>query len=91
MASGLAEVNLAQASVGPNVTSVEDPCIGDCGVGGVTTTPTGGGRITALGALAMTGVNIVMLALMVLALLAAGAYLVRENYLRNRSVAPTDE
>jgi hypothetical protein len=91
MASGLAEVNLAQASVGPNVTSVEDPCIGDCGVGGVTTTPTGGGKITALGALAMTGVNIVMLVLMVLALLAAGAYLVRENYLRNRTVAPTDE
>lgn len=90
-ADGLAEVNLAQASVGPNVTRVEDPCVGDCGVGGETTTPTGGGRITALGALAMTGINIVMLVLMVLALLAAGAYLVRENYLRNRTVPPTDE
>lgn len=90
-ATGVAQINLAQASVGPNVTRVEDPCVGDCGVGGETTTPTGGGRITALGALAMTGVNIVMLVLMVLALLAAGAYLVRENYLRNRTVAPTDE
>ena len=36
-----AVINLAQASVGPNVTSVEDPCIVDCGVGGETTTPTG--------------------------------------------------
>jgi hypothetical protein len=85
-----AVINLAQASVGPNVTSVEDPCIGDCEVGGETITPTGN-TPARLASLAMTGTSIVMLVLMVLALLAAGAYLVRENYLRNRSVTITDE
>jgi hypothetical protein len=83
-----AVINLAQASVGPNVTSVEDPCIGDCGVGGETITPTGGTptTIARLGALAMTGTNILMLVAMILALLAAGAYLVRESYRRNHLV-----
>ena len=80
-----AVINLAQASVGPNVTSVEDPCIGECGVGGETITPTGGTTIARLGALALTGTNILMLVAMILALLAAGAYLVRENYRRNHS------
>lgn len=79
-----AVVNLAQASVGPNVTSISDPCVVDCGVGGDTTTPAGAGGITAL---AMTGVNIAMLVLMVLALLAAGAYLVRESYLARKAAA----
>ena len=36
---GLAQINLAAASVGPNVISVEDPCVVDCGVGGETVTP----------------------------------------------------
>jgi len=85
-APGLAQINLAQASVGPNVTSVSDPCVVDCGVGGVTTVPAGG----VGGLLAMTGVNIVMLVLMILALLAAGAYLVREGY-RHRLTAPPVE
>ncbi|MEO8262298.1 MAG: choice-of-anchor G family protein, partial [Pseudolysinimonas sp.] len=81
-----AVINLAQASVGPNVTSVEDPCIGECGVGGETITPTGTTttRLAGLSALAMTGTNILMLVAMILALLAAGAYLVRENYRHNR-------
>jgi len=77
-----AVINLAQASVGPNVTSVDDPCIVDCGVGGETTTPSAVGG----GLLAMTGASIIVLIITVLALLAAGAYLVREGY-RNRHAA----
>jgi hypothetical protein len=85
-ATGLAQVDLAQASVGPNVIRVEDPCVGDCGVGGETTTPPGG--VVGGGLLAMTGVNIAMLILMVLALLAAGAYLVRDSYRHRFPAAP---
>jgi hypothetical protein len=86
-APGLAQVNLAQAAVGPNVTGISDPgCVVNCGVGGVTTTPAGG----VGGVLAMTGVNIGMLILMVLALLAAGAYLVRESYRHRHSVDPIE-
>jgi hypothetical protein len=82
-----AVINLAQASVGPNVTNVEDPCVVDCGVGGETTTPTGlGGG----GLLALTGTGIALLICLVLALLAAGAYLVREGY-RNRHAAVSAE
>ena len=81
-----AVINLAQASVGPNVTSVDDPCIVDCGVGGETTTPTASGG----GLLAMTGASIALLIAMILALLAAGAYLVREGY-RNRHAAVSTE
>ena len=40
----------------------------------------------AVGALAMTGTSIALLVAMILALLAAGAYLVRESYRRNHSV-----
>jgi hypothetical protein len=82
-----AVINLAQASVGPNVTSVEDPCIVDCGVGGETTTPTGlGGG----GLLALTGTGIALLICLVLALLAAGAYLVREGYRNRHAAVSTD-
>jgi hypothetical protein len=89
MAPGLAQINLAQASVGPNVTVVADPCVVNCGVGGVTTTPTGS-TPQRLGALAMTGTSIALLVFMVLALLAAGAYLVRESYRRNHSTVPVE-
>lgn len=85
-APGLAVVNLAQASVGPNVSVVADPCIAGCGVGGVTTTPSG----SVGGLLAMTGVNVMMLILMVLALLAAGAYLVRESYRHRHTAVPAE-
>jgi hypothetical protein len=85
-APGLAVINMAQASVGPNVVTVADPCIAGCGVGGVTTTPTG----SVGGVLAMTGVNVVMLILMVLALLAAGAYLVRESYRHRHAAVPAE-
>ena len=81
-----AVINLAQASVGPNVTNVEDPCVVDCGVGGETTTPTGSGG----GLLAMTGASIALLIAMILALLAAGAYLVREGYRNRHAAVSTD-
>jgi hypothetical protein len=83
--SGAAQVNFARASVGPNVVP------GD--VGGVDTTPPptdgnpGNPGTTAgnIARLATTGVGIAALVAAVLALLAAGAYLVRESYRRNHS------
>jgi hypothetical protein len=79
---GAAQINLARASVGPNVVPGE--------VGGVDTTPppTDGNPGTTAGniaRLATTGMGIAALVATVLALLAAGAYLVRESYRRNRS------
>ncbi len=89
-----AEVNLARASVGPNVENIV-ACQVDCGVGGETVTPPGGGGdgsgnnlITSgggLAALAMTGAGIGFLLALVLALLAAGASLVRENYRKSHA------
>jgi len=81
-ANSAAQINLARASVGPNVVA------GD--VGGVDTTPppTDGNPGTTAGniaRLATTGVGIAALVAAVLALLAAGAYLVRESYRRNHS------
>jgi hypothetical protein len=80
-APGVAQVNFARASVGPNVVP------GD--VGGVDTfPPTDGNPVTTAGniaRLATTGVGIAALVAAVLALLAAGAYLVRESYRRNHS------
>ncbi len=77
-----AQVNLARASVGPNVIPGE--------VGGVDTNnpPTDGNPGTTAGniaRLATTGMGIAALVAAVLALLAAGAYLVRESYRRNHS------
>jgi len=82
----VAQINLARASVGPNVVPGE--------VGGVDTTPPsdgnpGGGNpgttVGNIARLATTGVGIAALVAAVLALLAAGAYLVRESYRRNHS------
>jgi len=80
-----AQINLARASVGPNVVP------GD--VGGVETTPpptdgnpgNPGTTLSNIARLATTGVGIAALVAAVLALLAAGAYLVRESYRRNHS------
>lgn len=80
--SGAAQINFARASVGPNVVS------GDVGGGGTTTPPSDGNPGTTAGniaRLATTGVGIAALVAAVLALLAAGAYLVRESYRRNHS------
>ncbi len=83
----LATVNVASASVGPNVTRIVDPgCQVNCGPGGPGdpgdpgdngTTPAGNDR------LAYTGMGIATLIAVILALLAAGAYLAREGYRRN--------
>lgn len=88
----LTTLNLAQATVGPNVTSIVDPECTDpngCDVGGETETPPGGGG--GGGALAYTGIGIATLIAVILALLAAGAYLVRESYRRNHPVVNTIE
>ena len=86
---GLATVNLASASVGPNVTSTTTGGGSGSNPGGGGGTTTGGGSgntpvsTTAFGNLAFTGVGIAGLVAAILALLAAGAYLVREGYRRN--------
>ena len=84
LGSSLATLNLAQATVGPNITSVVDPEDPD-GPG----TPGGGGP--GAGSLAYTGMGIATLIAVILALLAAGAYLVRESYRRNHPVVTTIE
>ena len=88
---GLATVNLASASVGPNVTTTtgggsgSNPGGGGGNGGGGTSGGSGSTPVntTALGNLAFTGVGIAGLVAAILALLAAGAYLVREGYRRN--------
>jgi hypothetical protein len=88
----LATLNLAQATVGPNVTGIVDPECTDpdgCDVGGETVTPPGGGGSANGGSLAYTGIGIATLIAVILALLAAGAYLVRESYRRNHPVVTT--
>ena len=83
----LATLSVASATVGPNVTVVvppdcttncgpggdPDPCVSNCGGSG---TP----GSASSGNLAMTGLGIATLIAIVLALLAAGAYFVREGY-----------
>jgi hypothetical protein len=90
--NSLATVNLANATVGPNVTTVVTTppgCTTDCTTcstdcsGGNPSTPGSPSNPTALGNLAFTGVGIAGLVAAILALLAAGAYLVREGYRRN--------
>ncbi|MES2170615.1 MAG: choice-of-anchor G family protein [Actinomycetota bacterium] len=82
----LATINLAQATVGPNVPAVVNPpggpgCTVNCGTGG---NPGGPSTPTAStsSALAFTGVGIATIIAVILALLAAGAYLAREGYRR---------
>lgn len=79
--SSAARVNFARSTVGPNVTQVDE-------VGGVDTFPPTGddpisGAASTISRLAITGAGITALVAAVLALLAAGAYLVRESYRRN--------
>jgi hypothetical protein len=88
----LATLNLAQAIVGPNVTTIVDPECTDpdgCDTGGETVTPPGSGGGPGAGSLAYTGIGIATLIAVILALLAAGAYLVRESYRRNHPVVTT--
>jgi hypothetical protein len=87
--SQLATLNLAQATVGPNITTVVDDPEDPDGPGGPGT-PGGGGGAGG-GNLAYTGIGIATLIAVILALLAAGAYLVRESYRRNHPVVTTIE
>lgn len=99
-AGDLATLSLAAATVGPNITQVvdpgctvncgpgvdPDPCVVNCGPGG----PGGPGdsgtpTTTAADRLAYTGVGIATLIAVILALLAAGAYMAREGYRRNHT------
>ena len=85
-ASGLLTLDLADATVGPNVETVVPTEPGDPGTPtepGSPSTPGSPSIPTALGNLAFTGVGIAGLVSAILALLAAGAYLVREGYRRN--------
>lgn len=87
----VAQLNMAQSSVGPNVTQIVpncttsgtcptgDPCLGNC-----TSNP-------AADRLAYTGVGIATLIAIILALLAAGAYLAREGYRRNHPKSLTSD
>lgn len=83
---GVARVDLAEATVGPNVTAIDDCTDPDgCEPGGPGDPgdpgdPPGGGGSAGGGNLAYTGVGIATLLAVILALLAAGAYLVREGY-----------
>lgn len=93
LAGGVATLNVASATVGPNVSRVIDP--GDPGPGdpncpagqvcppGGPGTPGGPTTPSASGSLAMTGIGAATLIAVILALLAAGAYLAREGYRRN--------
>ena len=85
-ASGLLTLDLADATVGPNVATVVPTEPGDPGSPtepGSPSTPGSPSFPTALGNLAFTGIGIAGLVSAILALLAAGAYLVREGYRRN--------
>jgi hypothetical protein len=93
--NSLATIDLANSTVGPNATTVvptspgspsnpTDP--GSPSNPGSPSSPTGPGTSivpTSFGNLAFTGVGITGLVAAILALLAAGAYLVREGYRRN--------
>jgi hypothetical protein len=92
----LSTLNLAAATVGPNVTQVIDPgCTVNCGPGGdgdpdpctVNCGPGTPSTPTATDRLAYTGVGIATLIAVILALLASGAYLAREGYRKNHPQA----
>lgn len=87
--TGLATLNVAAATVGPNIATIVTPptCTTNCGPDNPPTCTVncgpGGSTTTAADRLAMTGVGIATLVAIILALLAAGAYLAREGYRRN--------
>ena len=96
----LATLNIAQATVGPNVTVVQPPTCtnGNCTpCTGPSCTPTPPSCITNCGTttadsrLAYTGIGIATLIAIILALLAAGAYLAREGYRRNHPKSLTSD
>ena len=98
--NGAATLNVATATVGPNITTIVDPgCTVNCGPGGPGDPgnpgnpgdPNGPTTSTAADRLAYTGVGIATLIAVILALLAAGAYLAREGYRRNHAKSLTSD
>jgi hypothetical protein len=98
--NGAATLNVAAATVGPNITTVVPPCTVNCGPNPPCTTNCGpnppcvtgcGGTTTTTSQLAYTGVGIATLIAVILALLAAGAYLAREGYRRNHTKSLTSD
>ncbi len=93
---GVGSLDVAAATVGPNVEAVDPGCTVNCGPGGedpdcVTncgggTTPTG----TGPGGLALTGLGIAMLIQVILALLAAGAVLAYAGYRKTHAKVSVD-
>ncbi|MGV8858893.1 choice-of-anchor G family protein [Rhodoglobus sp.] len=93
-ARGVVSLNVAQATVGPNVRTVVDPgCTVNCGPGGdpdpcVGICIPGDPDFPELptlalgGQLAYTGAGVATLIALIVALLAAGAYFARQGYLR---------
>ena len=97
-ASG-ARVNLARSSVGPNATVIVPPvctdgsctpCTTNCGPGG-NPDPCFSNCSAGAASLAFTGVGIATVIAIILALLAAGAYLAREGYRRNHPKSLTSD
>lgn len=99
--NGAATLNIAAATVGPNITTIVDPgCTVNCGPNPPCTTNctpipdpcfTNCGTSTAIDRLAYTGVGIATLVAIILALLAAGAYMAREGYRRNHPKSLTSD
>lgn len=92
LGASAATLNVAAATVGPNITRVIDPgCTVNCGPGSnpdpdpnpdPTCTSNCGPTTTATDRLAYTGMGLATLIAVLLALLAAGAILAREGYRR---------
>lgn len=90
LGGSVSTINIAAATVGPNLV-VDDPgCVIDCGPGDPDDPDNpdnpdnpGDPDTTATDRLATTGVGIATLVAVILALLAAGAYLAREGYRKN--------
>lgn len=97
--NGAATLNVASATVGPNITTIVDPgCTVNCGPNPPCTVNCGNPdpcigncSTSAADRLAYTGVGLAALIALVLALLAAGAYLAREGYRRNHTKSLTSD
>src|SRR5690606_20377811 len=86
LGGSVSTINIAAATVGPNLVVADPDCVINCDGGpGGPGDPGGPGNpgnpdTTATDRLATTGVGIATLIAVILALLAAGAYLAREGY-----------
>lgn len=93
---GVGSLDVAAATVGPNVEAVDPGCTVNCGPGGEDpdcVTNCGGGTTptaTGPGGLALTGVGIAMLIQVILALLACGAALAYAGYRKSHPKVSAD-